>query len=304
MTKKRIWVLYGLFCAPIIADDGPVPQKIDVSAQHGNQKKPQTNTQQAQSALTSENTTEVNLMSEVYAAHNPLDLQSQDPKKEKLTVLEPIKTAPFGPSKYFSVGVRLGAYGMPKYHALQLEALYTLNTAFRVRFVVGGFYHYFKNLYFNNTEYQQVKLNFKNAGFIGDWHLFKGGLRVSGGFFINRNTLDLTKTNPSLPGPFPAGALAATSISTHFKYRWFAPYIGMGYDTPILWKTGLSLSVDAGFLFQGKAKGRVTNIGGPVAGFIAPQTDTIRKASEDMINSHRWLRTLPIMTIGLRYNFS
>jgi hypothetical protein len=226
------------------------------------------------------------------------------PAKVEKAKAEDVKIDSKPLSKYFSFGVRLGAYGMPKYHAIQLEALYTLNETFRLRLVGGGFYHYFNTLYFNNQSYDNVRLNLKNGGLMADWHIFKGGIRVSGGIFINKNELQLSKAGTALPNAVPAFIRNTTTIVSKFKYRWYAPYLGMGYDTPILGNSGISFSADMGFMFQGKARA-TTHFEGPNAGLL-PQNvlDGARHESEGVINSHKWLRTIPIITFGIRYNFT
>ena len=91
---------------------------------------------------------------------------------------------------------------------------------------------------------------------MADWHLWKNGLRLTGGLAYNGDRIGL---NHAVAGTLLGQpATVYGTITANYKYRWaVVPYLGLGYDTGSLGNSGLSLSADAGFWFQGRVRSSV-----------------------------------------------
>jgi hypothetical protein len=89
------------------------------------------------------------------------------------------------------------------------------------------------------------------------------------------------------------------TIIAKYKFRVVAPYLGLGYDTGSLGDTGLSLSVDAGFWFQGRVRSSFSLSGtGRNNSMVLENT---RDHLNNLLNKHKFIRTMPMISLGLRY---
>jgi hypothetical protein len=133
---------------------------------------------------------------------------------------------------------------------------------------------------------------------MADWHPLKNGLRVSGGLAYNADRIQLSHAvSGTLLGQ---SASAYGTITAKYKYRRaIAPYLGIGYDTGSLAGSGLSLSADAGFWFQGKVVSSVNLTG---TGQSNPTIIDMAKAhTANLINQRTLLKNVPMVSLGIRY---
>ncbi len=210
-----------------------------------------------------------------------------------MTAEMPVSSSQNSASWFF--GGRFGTAG------IEGEVGYKFNETFRIRGGVSGFYHFRRNLSLKNLEIENLNMRLLMAKFILDWHFLKNGLRLSGGLVLNGNKFKFEKdfSNINLTaGGFTINTGPNARVFAKYRYRLLAPYVGIGYDTENLGTTKLSLSFDVGVLFQEKPKPTATMTG-------ALTTQPLRTIAETYLNSlskeHKWLKTYPIVSLGLRY---
>ena len=191
--------------------------------------------------------------------HNPVSHKHKTKAKEKHkreapkakeapTALKDTKAEPVRSSsghKGWFVGLR-GAY-VP---AGILEIGYEFNATFQLR-LLGEMGRYNRTYSVDGQRYDGIRIKPQKVGIMADWHPWKNGLRVSGGLGYNVDRIQLSHAVTGTLLGQPASVYG--TITAKYKYRRaMAPYVGIGYDTGSLGDTGLSLSADAGFWFQGK----------------------------------------------------
>jgi hypothetical protein len=180
------------------------------------------------------------------------------------------------------------------------ELGYQFNATFKLRLIGAGFIRSYKSFSVDGQNYNKVRLKPLKVGLMADWHLWKNGFRLTGGIAYNRDRIHLNRmvTGTLLGQP----AAVYGNIAANLRYRWaIAPYLGLGYDTGSLGNSGLSLSADAGFWFQGKVRSRVSLTG------TGQNNDTVinsaKAHTENLINKNKMMRTVPMVSVGIRYMF-
>lgn len=198
-------------------------------------------------------------------------------------------------SEGWFVGIR-GAY-VPSVIA---EIGYQFNKTFKLRMIGAGFAHYNKTLSVDGQTYNKVRFKPLKVGLLADWHLWKNGFRISGGVAYNGDRIRLNQMVTGTLLGLPASVYG--NITANYKYRWaIVPYLGIGYDTGSLGNSGISLSADAGFWFQGKVRSRVTLSGTGQNSTTA--IDNAKLHTANLVNKNKLLRTVPMASIGIRYMF-
>jgi hypothetical protein len=183
---------------------------------------------------------------------------------------------------------------------------YKFNPTFAVRVFGASFFHEREHLTLENTRYDNVKLKLLLAGLIADWYVFKGGFRISGGLAINGNKIKMQRDVTALPfvtvdGNQVPGFLIGVGSAT-YRYRKLAPYLGVGYDSENIGGSSISVGLDLGFLFQGKAKAKASVTG--AAPLVIPNFNRLyQDYVEHLVNNHRVLRTYPVVSLSVRYTF-
>ncbi|MBM3468444.1 MAG: hypothetical protein FJX71_03320 [Alphaproteobacteria bacterium] len=179
------------------------------------------------------------------------------------------------------------------------EIGYQFNNTFKLRLLGAGLRDYFRTLNVDGQNYQRIKFKPMKIGLMADWYPWKNALRLTGGIAYNGDKIRLDHMPTGTLLGQPANVFG--TISARYKYRPIAPYLGIGFDTDSLGSTGLSLSADAGFWFQGRARS-VVNLSGPGQSSALLVTGA-KIHTEKLINSHKLLRTTPMISIGIRYLF-
>jgi hypothetical protein len=180
------------------------------------------------------------------------------------------------------------------------ELGYQFNTTFKLRLIGAGFIRSYKSFSVDGQNYNKVRIKPLKVGLMADWHLWKNGLRLTGGIAYNGDRIGLNRAVTGTLLGRPADVYG--TITANYKYRWaIVPYLGLGYDTGSLSNTGISLSADAGFWFQGKVRSSVNFTG------TGQNSDTIINAvkahTENLINKNKMMRTVPMISLGIRYMF-
>ena len=195
-------------------------------------------------------------------------------------------------------GIRAGSTGV------EVEGGYVFNDTLKIRTGVSGLTHVRRSLKVGDLKAENLDLRLLFAKISLDWHFLKNGFRLSGGLAFNGSKIKFEKNlnGVTIGGvPFQPGDRAFAN----YKYRVLAPFIGIGYDSPNLGNTPLSLTVEVGYLFLGKptASARVDSPG--LAPFIgADRLNSEAKAYFNQLpEDHKWLKTFPHISVGLKCTF-
>lgn len=141
------------------------------------------------------------------------------------------------------------------------------------------------------------------VGTIVDIHPFGGAFYIRGGLFYNGNQVNLNASFNSVSVYFNGSlytfnAQGAGKGKIHFNR--IAPYAGLGFN----WGSeNVYLTFDAGILFQGKAKAKVTELTGLAAAALPQDIKNFEKEAEDQINKYSLVRLYPVVSLGVCFKF-
>lgn len=219
----------------------------------------------------------------------------EPPSSQAVEESEKAPFVPSSPNSGWFVGVR-GAY-IP---SLMAEVGYQFNQTFKLRFFGSGVLHYAQSLSIDGQAYNSVRFKPMKYGIMADWYLWKNDFRVTAGFAYNGDKMrvDHQVTGTLLGEP----ASSYGTITANYNYRRAcAPYLGIGYDVA-LGGSAVSLSADAGVWFQGKVRSDV-ELTGP-GKYSSVVKEKAKDHTQRLINQDSWLKTVPMVSIGLRYIFN
>jgi hypothetical protein len=161
----------------------------------------------------------------------------------------------------------------------------------------------------------KAKFNPTNVHLLGDFFPFGGGLRLTGGLVFQSNQFNATGTpNASaIPGGIPTqinlggvnynvGDVGTVSSEGSFGNS-VAPYLGIGFGTPI--SPGLGFNFDAGVMFAGSANVKLrANIPSTVPAALQSQIRTSLAEQERKTNSDIGsFNVYPVISVGISYAF-
>jgi len=109
----------------------------------------------------------------------------------------------------------------------------------------GNYFSYGDNFNEEGTEYNG-HARLLTVGLLLNVHPFANGFRFTGGVYDNQNYLHANNTQPVQRD----GITLASNIDVDAAFKHFAPYTGFGW----VWGHRITASLDAGVMFQGKAK--------------------------------------------------
>jgi hypothetical protein len=217
--------------------------------------------------------------------------QNNEPKKWAVGVHTQFSTTGF-------VGVDAGYKFSPNLHARL-----GLNTVgFNVDYASQG------------IDYK-AKFNPTNVHLLGDFFPFGGGLRLTGGLVFQSNQFNATGTpNASaIPGGIPTqinlggvnynvSDVGTVSSEGSFSNS-VAPYLGIGFGTPI--SPGLGFNFDAGVMFAGSANVKLrANIPSSVPAALQNQIRASLADQERRTNSDiGGFSVYPVLSVGISYAF-
>ena len=180
-----------------------------------------------------------------------------------------------------------------------LEVGYEFNDTFKLR-LLGQIGRYNRSYTRDGQRYDRVRIKPQKVGFMIDWHLWKNGLRLSGGLGYNFDRIQLSQEIVGTLLGQPASVYG--TLTAKYKYRRaLAPYLGIGYDTGSLGNSGISISADAGFWFQGKVVSRVYLTGTGQNNTTVLETAKVH--TMNLINKNKSLKNVPMASLGIRYLF-
>jgi hypothetical protein len=197
----------------------------------------------------------------------------------------------------FSLGVGVSTLG------LGAEAGYAFNERFAVR--VGGYaFSYDSDGEEGGIEYD-ADIELENIGGVLDWHPFAGAFRLSGGWFSTDNGVDAVGV-PGEGDTYEIGGVEFTeaevgTLSGVGDLGSSGAYAGLGW----VWgreNGGLTLSADAGVLFQDSLDVELSSSGGTLSSnplLLDALEDEEQEFQDDVSDYDLY----PVATLGIQYRF-
>ena len=153
------------------------------------------------------------------------------------------------------------------------------------------------------------KFNPTNVHLLGDFFPFGGGLRLTGGLVFQSNQFNATGTPSGIPTQISLGGVnynindvGIVSSEGSFNNS-VAPYLGIGFGTPL--SPGLGFNLDAGVMFAGSANVKLrANIPSSVPVALQNQirsslADQERRTNNDIGGFNLY----PVLSVGVSYAF-
>jgi hypothetical protein len=240
-----------------------------------------------------------------------IETKKPEPPKPSPQVIEAQKPEPQNNEpKKWAVGVHTqfsstGFFGVDAGYKFNpnLHARLGLNTVgFNVDYISQG------------IDYK-AKFNPTNVHLLGDFFPFGGGLRLTGGLVFQSNQFNATGTpnSSAIPGGIPTqinlggvnyniNDVGTVSSEGSFSNS-VAPYLGIGFGTPI--SPGLGFNFDAGVMFAGSANVKLrANIPSSVPAALQTQirnslADQERRTNSDIGS----FNVYPVVSVGISYAF-
>ena len=149
---------------------------------------------------------------------------------------------------------------------------------------------------------------FKNMTMLVDWHPFSGAFRLTGGFSLNDNkvNLDGSVNRGLIPPQYSQYAYLTDLVHLQgtVEFNAFAPYAGLGWSSSH-GESGWGVSCDLGILFQGAATVSDLSVvsGVDYGGFQVEVNDYLeeqKKGIQDELDKYEYY---PVASIMLNYTF-
>jgi len=150
------------------------------------------------------------------------------------------------------------------------------------------------------------KLTLLTVPLMLDYHPFdNSGFRVSAGIAYNGNKITATakpnKTVTLYGENYEPGDLGTVKSKLTLGNN-IAPIVSIGYDSSFISDSPWSFNAEAGVMYSGKAKIKVS-----ATGELAKEQEVIndlnRDANKSLDKVKKYLKFFPIVSIGLKYNF-
>lgn len=149
---------------------------------------------------------------------------------------------------------------------------------------------------------------FKNVTMLVDWHPFSGAFRLTGGFSLNDNkvNLDGTVDRDQIPSQYSQYAYLTdlVHIQGTVDFNSFTPYAGIGWSSSP-GGSGWSMSCDLGILFQGAASVSDLNVVTDIDynGYQAEVNDYLEGQKNEIQDELDKYEYYPVASIMLNYTF-
>lgn len=147
----------------------------------------------------------------------------------------------------------------------------------------------------------EVDLN--TMGAMVDWHIFRGGFRLTGGVLANGNEASLV-AKPSASYTIGDTTYQPDDVGTlrgKVDFDSVAPYLGFGWGNPVGMGNRLSLNLDVGVLFTGTPVVALS-ADGLLASNAGFQTD-LQREQQNVQEELNDLELYPVIALGLTYKF-
>lgn len=204
-----------------------------------------------------------------------------------------------------ALGGKAGSLG------LGLELTVGLSPQWNARLGANGFNYTDNGRKAGHLEYDATaKLRTGTA--LLDWHPGGHGFRLSGGLVYNDTHIDGTSVVPAsgnyVIGGVPVPVSLVGTLSGRIDFDPVVPYLGIGWGNAVMPGRKVGFFLDAGAMFQGKGKVKLTpNIpaGSPLNDPTARAALDIllRQEERDVENDVADYTVYPVVAIGLTYRF-
>ena len=168
----------------------------------------------------------------------------------------------------------------------------------------------------SNVDYD-MEPEFKNGALLLDVHPFGGSFRLTGGMYINDNSINLSGTprtnewlgNYTLPSGYARyeDLLGSVKINGNVEFNTLAPYVGFGWDSNPARNAGLGFAFELGVLYQGSPKVSTLTVSAPAAlrglesdPAVVDALESEKKAIEDELDGYEYY---PVATFTVCYIF-
>jgi hypothetical protein len=193
-----------------------------------------------------------------------------------------------------SIGVRAGTLG------LGVEVSYPISQRLGVR-VNADSYKYSRKYTQDDIDYDG-KATLKTGSILLDLFPLANNFRLSVGAVYNGNKLLLHGTPSSNGTIIINGNPYTATIDGEVDFKKYVPYAGIGYGRPI--RSGLSLTLDLGVMFQGTPTATLTGTcSSPIPGACAGFQNDLAAQQASLNDKIKDFRYYPVASIGLAYTF-
>lgn len=166
-----------------------------------------------------------------------------------------------------------------------------------------NFFNYDGNATESGIDYD-YKLKLRTLPLLLDLHPFNGGFRVTSGIFINNNEVTGSAQPSGSTIDIGGSTYNVSDIGTldaKIDFRTIAPYLGIGWGNAVGKNSRLTISIDAGVMFQGTPNVSLhpSKDTSAIPGF----NESLDKETADLKDDVKDLRYYPVVSLGLAYKF-
>ncbi len=169
----------------------------------------------------------------------------------------------------------------------------------------GSYFHYNHSLTKGDLKYKG-KMTLLSVPLMLDYHPFEeSGFRLSAGVAYNGNEVKAT-AKPTVPVTinnhiYTIADIGEVNATLSLQHK-IAPVVTIGYDSSFVNNSSWSFNAEAGVMYLGKPKIKVS-----ASGLAASNQNLINDLDKD-INKNlkqvkKYLRFFPVVSFGLKYNF-
>jgi hypothetical protein len=204
-----------------------------------------------------------------------------------------------------ALGGKAGSLG------LGLELTVGLSPLWNARFGANGFNYTDDHRRVSQIEYDGTA-RLRTATALLDWHPGGHGFRLSGGLVYNDTRVDAHSLPPASGiydiGGVPVPVALVGTLDGRIDFDPVVPYLGIGWGNAVAPGRKVGFFLDAGAMFQGKGKVKLT----PNIPAGSPLNDPVARAALDILLQREEndiekdvadYTVYPVVAIGLTYRF-
>ncbi|MCF8242882.1 MAG: hypothetical protein K9J16_15995 [Melioribacteraceae bacterium] len=195
-------------------------------------------------------------------------------------------------SQNYAAAIKMSTIG------ISVEGYRSFGDQFNARLGASLFSYSYDSGIISGEDYKFVAdLSLASISALADWFPFESSsFRLSGGLFINLNTIDVTAT-PTVTrqvGGDTYGPEELGDLYLDLRFNKVAPYLGFGFGNPTAGESGLGFTFDVGTFYQGAPA-----VDMRAYGLLEPSADQGPLIEENL----NWFKWYPIFSLGLTYKF-
>ncbi len=150
----------------------------------------------------------------------------------------------------------------------------------------------------------KADFSWKSASLLADFYPFAGIFRVTGGFFYNGNTVDVS-ASPQGDVQISDNTYNASDVGTisgSVDFNELAPYLGLGWSAGSGSSGGWTVSVDLGVMFQGSPSVSSLSASGSLSSNPAFNAD-LDQERDDIKDKMDSFEYYPVVAFAVSYHF-